>query len=93
MENSHDWDAIAHRAKEAANWACQHCGIRHKEHDADGVEAIIGVAHLDQDSTNHAPENLKVLCQRCHFEYDQPFNIMRRKYGKNFHLPPQQKLW
>jgi hypothetical protein len=30
------------------------------------------VAHLDQDPSNDAPENLLALCTKCHLTYDRP---------------------
>jgi hypothetical protein len=35
-----------------------------------GVQAILEVAHLDQDRKNNAIENLAVLCPNCHKMHD-----------------------
>jgi hypothetical protein len=43
------------------------------------VQVILTVAHLDQDTTNNAPENLKLLCQRCHLNHDRPHNQVKGK--------------
>jgi len=44
------------------------------------------VTHLDNDRRNNRFGNLRHLCQRCHFRHDQGFNVMRRRYGKDFNL-------
>jgi 5-methylcytosine-specific restriction endonuclease McrA len=38
---------------------CQRC-------DHDGSESRLGVHHRDRDKHNQSPENLEVLCHRCH---------------------------
>lgn len=47
---------------------------------------ILAVAHLDQNTRNNDPANLKTLCQRCHFAYDRRHNVPKlvdaRKYGR-----------
>jgi len=35
------------------------------------VRVVLTVAHLDHGTTNHAPENLLALCQRCHLRLDR----------------------
>lgn len=32
------------------------------------------VAHLDHDTTNNHPDNLKALCSGCHLRYDAPLH-------------------
>ncbi len=88
-----NWKKIAEKLKEEANWTCQECGIKHNEEFKDGKKAVLGVAHLDQNRQHNKKKNLKVLCQRCHFKFDQQFNVMRRKYGKKFNLKPQLSIW
>lgn len=34
----------------------------------------LGVAHLDQNPGNNAPDNLRVLCRGCHLRHDAPFH-------------------
>lgn len=34
-------------------------------------KVVLTVAHMDQDVTNNAPENLRALCQLCHNRWDQ----------------------
>jgi hypothetical protein len=35
------------------------------------IKIILTIAHLDQDISNNADENLKALCQRCHLNHDR----------------------
>lgn len=35
------------------------------------VRVVLTVAHLDHDTTNNDPENLRAFCQRCHLRYDR----------------------
>jgi len=42
------------------------------------------VAHLNHDRNNNLDENLRVLCQKCHLNYDENFRLRnRRTKGKN----------
>lgn len=34
------------------------------------VQVVLTIAHLDQDETNNADDNLRALCQRCHNRHD-----------------------
>lgn len=43
------------------------------------VTIVLTVAHVDQDSMNNAPSNLRCWCQRCHLNYDRPFNIAKKQ--------------
>lgn len=38
------------------------------------VKIVLTIAHLDQDITNNANENLAALCQRCHLNHDRKAN-------------------
>ena len=81
-ENKHrypdDWAAISLRLRQQAEWRCQWCDAAQGEpNPATGSTVMLTVAHL-----NHLPEdcrrnNLAVLCQRCHFNYD------RRLHNRN----------
>ncbi len=31
---------------------------------------VLTIAHLNHDTTDNRPENLKAMCQRCHLRYD-----------------------
>lgn len=53
------------------------------------------VAHLDHDTTNNAPENLKALCSVCHLRYDIGLHVRNRsgnKYRKS-EQNGQLSLW
>jgi integrase len=39
------------------------------------TKIVLTVAHLDQDPTNNAPENLAALCQACHLAHDRQQHI------------------
>lgn len=42
---------------------------------------VLTTAHLDQDTTNDSPSNLKALCTICHLNHDRPYkqaNAMRK---------------
>jgi hypothetical protein len=80
-----DWDALSYRIrKERAEDRCEcvgECGL-HKDrcpalykhpHPVTGSTVILTVAHLDQDTYNNFPENLKAMCQRCHLIYDRNY--------------------
>lgn len=57
-----DWDAVATRVKDAANWTCIRCA--HPHEPASGH--CLTVHHLDGDKSNCRWWNLLALCQRCH---------------------------
>ena len=57
-----DWPAIAFKTKELAEWTCAACHIR----QGDDPRSNITVHHIDYDPFNNHPDNLIVLCQRCH---------------------------
>ncbi|MBN8594027.1 MAG: hypothetical protein J0M33_19890 [Anaerolineae bacterium] len=40
------------------------------EFDMAHVRVVLSVGHLDHNPANNAPENLRVMCQRCHNRYD-----------------------
>ena len=49
------------------------------------VKIVLTIAHLDQDPTNNAEENLAALCQRCHLHHDRKqhmFNAARTRSRK-----------
>jgi hypothetical protein len=64
---------------------CQQCGaVNRQPHPRFGYEVRLATAHLDQDTKNDAPSNLKALCQSCHLNHDRVPNNAKRKYGKQF---------
>lgn len=73
-----DWRRISHELRAAAGWRCQgtpafpHCRAEHlKPHPETGSRVVLTVAHLDHTPENNTPENLRVLCQRCHLHWDR----------------------
>jgi hypothetical protein len=47
------------------------------------IKVVLTIAHLDHDTTNNDPENLKALCQRCHNRYDMKQRVHNRKSKPN----------
>ncbi len=39
---------------------------------------ILTVGHKDQNPENNDPDNLACWCQRCHLNFDRPYNIPKR---------------
>jgi len=39
-------------------------------HGERGLVIVLTIAHLDHDTENNHPGNLRALCQRCHLQYD-----------------------
>jgi len=47
-------------------------------HPVTESRVILTVAHLDHDTTNSDPANLRAYCQRCHNRYDAPHRAASR---------------
>lgn len=46
---------------------------------------VLTIAHLNHDTTDNRPENLKAMCQRCHLRYDRDLhkqNAARSRIAK-----------
>ena len=41
---------------------------------------VITIAHLNHDTTNDSPTNLKALCQRCHLKHDMKRHLHNRRF-------------
>jgi hypothetical protein len=69
---SSDWDEIASRVKEAANWRCVVCSRQcyHPGERALDVRRVLTVAHLDHLPPNCSEDNLNAMCSGCHLRYD-----------------------
>lgn len=39
--------------------------------DVAAIKIVLTVMHVDHDTTNSAPENLRAACQRCHLRWDR----------------------
>lgn len=72
-----DWiDFIATLAPEWLNQTCEEVT------DDSGMHGYVDkpqrfcltVAHLDHDTTNNSPDNLRALCSGCHLRYDAPLH-------------------
>lgn len=55
------WKQIAQGVKDAADWCCIRCGVRH-----DPPRHVLTVHHFDLNPSNSAWWNLLALCARCH---------------------------
>ena len=44
--------------------------VNYEFHPVTRSRVVLTVAHLDHDTTNNDPENLRAWCQRCHLTYD-----------------------
>jgi len=86
-----DWEEISTAIRERSGGCCEcsgECGL-HRIHpgprrceERNGEKAkwargkiILTVAHLDHDTTNNDPANLKAMCQRCHLRYDHKHHM------------------
>lgn len=83
-----DWDAIALRVKEAADWRCQDCGMqcRRPGEPFDTHRRTMSVHHVGapkddgspgdpHDKMDVRPVNLLALCSKCHLARDLPGHI------------------
>jgi 5-methylcytosine-specific restriction endonuclease McrA len=74
------WHDFLIRPDLAMEWLNQSC--EEVFSDDDGMSTVIDkpqrftltVAHLDHDTTNNHPDNLKALCSGCHLRYDAPLH-------------------
>lgn len=46
------------------------------------LRAVLGVAHLDHNPANNAPENLLLCCQRCHLLLDRQQHASTRERAR-----------
>ena len=67
-----DWKTVIRPAILArAQHCCEQCGAaNHQPHPVTGSRVVLTVAHLDHDTTNNDPANLRAWCQKCHTSYD-----------------------
>lgn len=87
-----NWKEISTAIRQRANWRCE--GTDHfpdcraangRPHPDTGSRVVLTVAHLDHDTTNSDPTNLRALCQRCHLDWDAAHHAAnaRRTRAKN----------
>lgn len=46
------------------------------------VKTVLTVAHLDHNTRNNDPANLRALCQRCHLRWDATHHAETRRKNK-----------
>lgn len=81
-----NWNDISWSVRNAAGWRCEgspkypDCRAEHRQpHPETGSEVILTVAHLDHNTWNNDPANLRAWCQRCHLAHDQEIHALHRK--------------
>lgn len=85
------WKKMSRRLRERrAGWRCEWCGAENgKPHPITGSTVVLTVAHLGVPFADGTPssthdkfdvrgENLAVLCQRCHLNYDRDEHMLNR---------------
>jgi len=85
-----DWEEISSAIRQRSRGRCEctgECGL-HRTHpgprrceERQGEPArwargkvVLTVAHLNHDTSDNSPGNLKAMCQRCHLRYDAPMH-------------------
>jgi hypothetical protein len=105
-----NWRKVSFTLRKAARWQCEWCGLpQGAPLPRSGYRCILTVAHLGAPYPDGRPgdkhdkhdlrrENLAVLCQRCHLNYDrrdhqavQAFN-RRQKRAQRLRRIGQLKL-
>ena len=70
-----DWEQLARKCKERANWQCEVCGVTQKtERISQRTGAVYSVflhaAHTKLHDTNNQQPELQALCPTCHGKRD-----------------------
>ncbi len=67
-----DWDVIATRIKDLADWKCEDCGkqCRRPGEPFDTHRNTATVAHINHNESDCRDENLLCMCAPCHLRYD-----------------------
>lgn len=52
------------------------------------IKIVISVGHVNHDTTDNRPENLKAWCQKHHLAHDKLFHAAIRKSKRKTTLPP-----
>lgn len=72
-----NWRQISLNIRTRAGWRCEGSAaypdcraIDGARHPVTGSIVVLTVSHLDHDTTNNDPANLRAMCQRCHLTYD-----------------------
>lgn len=76
-----DWDEIAFKVKDDADWKCELCGrqCRRPGEPFDTHKRTLTVAHLDHTPENCERSNLMALCPACHLKMDARQHAETRK--------------
>lgn len=76
-----DWEQIAFRVKEEADWKCECCGkqCRRPGEPFDTHKRTLTVSHQDHNPANCERSNLKALCAPCHLRYDAGHHLESRR--------------
>jgi len=61
-----DWPTIAYTIKQERSWKCQICGIKQGKDPHNNIT----VHHHDHNTFNNDPDNLIILCQKCHLRIE-----------------------
>jgi len=76
-----DWEAIAFRVKERADWRCEKCSKQcyRPGEPAPDKRFVLTVAHLNHTPADCRDENLAALCAPCHIRYDAAYKALKRR--------------
>jgi hypothetical protein len=87
-EYPEDWEAISKERRRIKSYKCEECGLL-LEQD----KHLLQVHHVDHCRYNNSPDNLRVLCIRCHshqtgpghnrLRHKEEFAEFQKKYGNN----------
>jgi 5-methylcytosine-specific restriction endonuclease McrA len=68
-----DWKKLSEKIIKERGEICEHCGK--KRNNEERYKGWLTVHHKDRNPKNNNPENLIVLCPRCHFYYERLINL------------------
>lgn len=76
-----EWEQIALKCKEDADWICEECGKQCRKPGEPFVshKYTLTVSHQDHNPANCNAENLKALCAPCHLRYDAKHHAETRR--------------
>jgi hypothetical protein len=73
-----DWKRLSRQLRADAGWKCQgspaypDCRAEaYAPHPVTGSRVVLTVSHLNHTPEDNRPENLRVMCQRCHLTHDR----------------------
>lgn len=70
-----DWRWIVRQIRDQANNCCEFCGIANGAVTVRATRVVLTTAHLDHDTSNNDPANLRALCQSDHLAWDRDHHI------------------